>query len=132
MSVINKIKLKFQNLIRFEKLNPINSFDFDENSKVNNFNNIELFKNSIKNHKELKEVIWIGIYHCLNTFNLDDEYLTVLNKDFLIIADLIEGNDTSVDIPEFVKKEIYDGNVLATFHNHFNGAIIPSSKDLKI
>ena len=129
MSFIDKLTFKFQNLFRFQKLNS-NDFNLDEGIEVN-FDNIELFKNCIKNHEELKEVIWIGIYHSLNTFNSDKEFLTVLNNDFLIIADLIEGDNTSVDIPDFVKKQILDGNVLATFHNHFNGAIIPSSKDIK-
>lgn len=44
---------------------------------------------------------------------------------------MVEGNQENVIIPNNVKKEILNGNVLATFHNHFNGAIIPSSKDLK-
>ena len=59
------------------------------------------------------------------------EYLTVLDINFQLIADLVEGNEEKVIIPDSVKQEILEGNVLATFHNHFNGAIIPSSKDLK-
>lgn len=67
----------------------------------------------------------------MNTYDSKIEYLTVLNNDFQLIADLVEGNQENVIIPNNVKKEILSGNVLATFHNHFNGAIIPSSKDLK-
>ena len=123
---------KFQNLMGFEKLNPINDFDFDEKfDQIKSIDNIELFKKAMDEHKELKEVIWIAIYHSLNTFDAKHEYLTVLNKNFHLIADLVEGDDRSVEIPTPVKKEIVDGNVLATFHNHFKGAILPSSNDLK-
>ena len=71
----------------------------------------------------------IAIYHCLNTFESDNEYLTVLNNDYDIIADLIEGTDRKVFVPEFVKDEYKLGNVLATFHNHFGGAILTSITD---
>jgi hypothetical protein len=132
MSLINKLKIKFQNLIGFEKLNPLDNFDFDEESDgIKSINNIDLFKKAIEEHEELKEVIWIGLYHSLNTYKSDIEYLTVLNVDCLLIADLVEGNEEKVIIPDNVKKEILSGNVLATFHNHFNGAVIPSTKDLK-
>lgn len=30
MNFISKIKVKFQNLLSFNKMNPINNFDFDE------------------------------------------------------------------------------------------------------
>lgn len=44
MSLINKITRKFQNLLRFEKLNPIDDFDFEDNFEKNNSkNNIVLF-----------------------------------------------------------------------------------------
>ena len=132
MTFINKIQRKFQNLLRFEKLNPINNFDFEESfDHFQSTNNIDLFKRAITEHPELKEVIWISLYHCLHTHDSKIEYLTVLNKNFHLIADLVEGNEENVIIPDNVKKEFFNGNVLATFHNHFNGAIIPSSKDLK-
>lgn len=79
----------------------------------------------------MKEVIWIALYHCLNTFDAKREYLTVLNVNYQLIADLVEGDDRSVEIPVNVKSEIINENVLATFHNHFKGAILPSSNDLK-
>lgn len=90
-----------------------------------------LFIKAINEHEELKEVIWIALYHCLNTFDVSHEYLTVLNKNFQLIADLVEGDDRSVELPVNVKNEMLNDNVLATFHNHFNGAILPSSNDLK-
>ena len=130
MGFINKITRKFQNLIGFERLNPINDFD-EKFEEIKSINNIELFKKAIDEHEELKEVIWIGVYHCLNTYDVNLEYLSVLNNDFQLIGDLIEGNEDNVKIPKKVKQEILNGNVLATFHNHFKGAIIPSSKDLK-
>ena len=71
------------------------------------------------------------MYHCLNTFDAKREYLTVLNVNYQLIADLVEGDDRSVEIPVNVKSEIINENVLATFHNHFKGAILPSSNDLK-
>lgn len=60
MFLFDKIRLKFQNLFGFEKLNPLENFDFDEildDDKLND--NIELFKKAIENHPELKEVIWL-------------------------------------------------------------------------
>lgn len=130
MSLIKRIKLKFQNLLGFEKLNPINDFDFVEAiEEMESKDNIILFKKAFENHLELKEIIWIGIYHCLNTLNLENECLTVLNNDLELMVDLLEGNDRNVPVPDHVKKEYQKGNVLATFHNHFDGAIIPSCND---
>ena len=132
MNFVNKIRGRFQNFIGFEKLNPSNNFDFHNSFEVSNLiSNIDLFKKAMEEHNELKEVIWISLYHCLNTFDAKIEYLTVLDINFQLIADLVEGNEEKVIIPDSVKQEILEGNVLATFHNHFNGAIIPSSKDLK-
>lgn len=132
MFFINKLRSKFQNLIRFEKLSPSNNHDFDDLFEgVNPKNNLNLFIKAINEHEELKEVIWIALYHCLNTFDVSHEYLTVLNKNFQLIADLVEGDDRSVELPVNVKNEMLNDNVLATFHNHFNGAILPSSNDLK-
>ena len=72
----------------FEKLNPINDFDFDEKFEdIKSIDNIELFKKAIDEHNELKEVIWIGIYHCVNTFECENECLTVLNRNFELIVD---------------------------------------------
>ena len=130
MSLIYKITRKFQNLIRFEKMNPISTFDFDERfDEIKSINNIDLFKKAIYENDELKEVIWIAIYHCLNTFNATNEFLTVLNKNFKLIADLVEGDERKVIIPNYVKEEYHKGNILATFHNHFEGAILPSFND---
>lgn len=132
MNLITKLKLKFNNLLGFEKLNPINNFDFKQSLEENyNSNNLESFKNIINTHEDLKDIIWIGFYHCLNTFDEINEFLTVLDKNNQLIADLLEGDDSSVNIPNDIKLQIENGNVLTTFHNHFNGAIIPSSRDLK-
>ena len=79
MFFINKLRSKFQNLIRFEKLSPSNNHDFDDLFEgVNPKNNLNLFIKAINEHEELKEVIWIALYHCLNTFDVSHEYLTVL------------------------------------------------------
>jgi hypothetical protein len=130
MDLINKITGKFHNFIRFESLNPIDNFD-SKSEEMRSVNNVNLFKKAVHEHEELKDVIWIGIYHCLNTFDVDHEYLTVLNSNFQLIADLVEGDERSFEIPIDVKVEILKGNVLATFHNHFKGAVLPSSNDLK-
>lgn len=130
MSLIGKITSKFQNLLRFEKLNPLNNYNFEESLENNHkSNNIELLKKAFDNHPELKEVIWIGIYHCINTVEFDNECLTVLDKNSDLIVDLLEGTDWKVNVPEIVKKEYKKGNILATFHNHFGGAILPSLND---
>ena len=64
MTLIDKILIKFQDLLRFEKFNPPNNFVLNESIDENKSNsNINLFKNAINEHLELKEVIWIGIYH---------------------------------------------------------------------
>lgn len=132
MTLIDKILIKFHDLLRFKKLNPPNNFVLNESIEENKSNsNINLFKKAIDEHLELKEVIWIGIHHCLNTKGLKNEYLTVVDKNFKLICDLIEGDENSVNIPDEIKNQILDGKVLATFHNHFDGAVIPSSKDLK-
>ena len=132
MTSIDKIRLKFKNLLRFDKLNPVDNFEMAEDFEVDyHVNNIDLFRNLISQYDELKEIIWVAIYHCLNTFDSSKEFLTVLDVNFEIIADLIEGDEEHVIIPEIIKKEILDGNVLATFHNHFQGAVIPSSKDFE-
>ena len=132
MSIFNKISRRFQKLVRFERLNSSNNFDFDEGlKKIKPLKNFALFKKAIDEHQELKEVLWIALYHCLYTLDVENEYLTVLNKNFKLIGDLIKGNDRSVEIPNAVKEEIINDNVLATFHNHFKGAILPSSNDLK-
>ncbi|WP_298499055.1 hypothetical protein [uncultured Methanobrevibacter sp.] len=120
MTLIDKITFKFKNLLRFEKLNPVDNFEMAEDFEGDyHINNIDLFRNLISQHYELKEIIWVAIYHCLNTFDSSKEFLTVLDLNFEIIADLIEGDEEHVIIPEIIKKEILDGNVLATFHNHF-------------
>lgn len=130
LSLIKKITRKFQNLVGFEKLNPVNDFDFDEKfDQIKSIDNIELFKKAIDEHKELKEVIWIGIYHCVNTFECENECLTVLNRNFELIVDLLNGEDRKVIVPMNVKEEYEKGNVLASFHNHFEGAILPSLND---
>ena len=130
MSLINKITRKFQNLIGFEKLNPTNDFDFDGRfEEIKSIDNIELFKKAIHEHEELREVIWIGIYHCVNTSKFKNECLTVLNRNFELIVDLLNGEDRKVIVPMHVKEEYQKGNILATFHNHFEGAILPSLND---
>lgn len=130
MSFIDKITGKFHNFIRFENLNPDDNFDFEEEfDGIMAVNNINIFKKAFLKYPELKEVIWSGFYHCLNTLNFKHESLTVLNKNFDLIVDLLQGNDRNVVVPNSVKIEYQKGNVLATFHNHFNGAILPSIND---
>lgn len=131
MNFFTKLKRKFQNLIGFDKLNPLDNFDFDDDKsdEIKSVNNIGLFSDAIEKHPDLKEVIWISLYHCLNTQYASNEFLTVLNNDFELIVDLLEGNNRNLIVPEFVKNEYRKGNILATFHNHFGGAIIPSIND---
>ena len=131
MNFFSKIKVKFQNLLPFNEMNPIKNFDFDEENidEREYKDNIVLFQKEVENHSELKEILWIGIYHCLNTFKFENECLTVLNNNFELIVDLLPGDDRMVSVPNFVKKEYKKGNILATFHNHFEGAIIPSIND---
>ena len=64
-----------------------------------------MFKRAITEHPELKEVIWISLYHCLHTYDSKIEYLTVLDQNSHLIADLVEGNADNVIIPDNVKKE---------------------------
>ncbi|MBP3792295.1 MAG: hypothetical protein ILA26_09745 [Methanobrevibacter sp.] len=53
MSFINEIKIKFQHLLGFEKLNPLNNFDFEETiEKYESKDNIVLFKSAFKKQRE--------------------------------------------------------------------------------
>ena len=75
------------------------------------------------------EVIKIAFYHCLNTYGENIEFLTVLNKNSELIVNLETDNSLKVKVPDILIKEYNEGNVLATYHNHFYGAIIPSYND---
>ena len=88
-----------------------------------------LLEITIKKYPEFQYIILIAIYHLINTKNVDEEYLTVLTKDNKFIADLVKGNYNEVLVPNNVKSEAKQGNILVTCHNHFHGSIIPSMGD---
>ena len=67
----------------------------------------------------------------LNVKNQNIEYLTVLTKDFRLVADLVEGKYGEVPIPDNVKSEAKKDNIFITCHNHYYGAVIPSWGDFK-
>lgn len=116
----------------FSRLNPLNSFDFGyiKQGLINSPTSKELLEKTVNNYPEFEKVILIGIYHLINTRQADKEYLTVLTKDSRLICDLIEGDNSSVEIPEILKIEPIE-NILLTCHNHFNNSLIPSSKDFR-
>lgn len=116
----------------FSRFNPLESFDWgDWDIKVSEPpSSEELLEKIIKEYKQFDKVILIAIYHLINTQNVKNEYLTVLTKDLRLIADLVKGNNGTVDIPENLKREP-SSNILLTCHNHFQKAIIPSTRDLK-
>jgi hypothetical protein len=117
----------------FNRLNPLNSFDFgiDDAEIIKPPTSDELLIKTIECFSEFEKIILIAIYHLINTQNVKKEYLTVLTKDMRLIADLIEGKYGEVSVPENVKIESKEGNILVTCHNHFYGAIIFSLNDLK-
>ncbi len=128
------VNLKDFSVIRnaFSRLNPLNSFDFDEiNEEIEKPpTSDELLKKTIINYPYFEKVILVSIYHLINTQNVKNEYLSVFTKDLRLICDLVEGNGDTVDIPKILKNEP-DENILLTCHNHFQKAIIPSTKDFK-
>lgn len=65
-----------------------------------------------------------------NTQYVDEEFLTVLTKDFRLIVDLIAGNENEVNLPLIAKMEGEKENILMACHNHFFGAVIPSLDDV--
>ena len=66
----------------------------------------------------------------MNTQDVTNEYLTILTKDLRLICDLVEGDGEGVEIPDDVNNEPVE-NILLTCHNHFQRAVIPSSKDFR-
>lgn len=125
-----KVFSRFKNI--FNRLNPLNSFrwnGFEE--EVTDFSSKELLEITVGKYVEFRFVILIAIYHMFNTRNSKNEFLTALTWDLRLIADLVEGNNDEVLIPDNVKIEASNGNLLITCHNHFNGAIIPSLSDFK-
>jgi hypothetical protein len=125
MTFINKIQRKFQNLLGFEKLNPINDFDLEESfDQFQSTNNIDLFKRDITEHPELKEVIWISLYHCLHTYDSKIEYLTVLDQNSHLIADLVEGNADNVIIPDITSSVPLSSALTAPKDNITNKTIV--------
>lgn len=90
----------------------------------------ELLEKVIEHYPEFQHVFLIAIYHLINTQNVQNEYLTVLTKNRVLIADLIKGNDNNVTPPSHVKKEGKKNNILIACHNHYFGAVIPSFGDI--
>lgn len=126
-----KFKL-FSRLNRiFSRLN-LHSSDFLgwDKKVLNPPSSDELLEKSIKEYSEFEKVILASIYHLINTQNVDKEYLTVLTKNNVLIADLIEGEGDKVEIPSFVKMEGEKYNILIACHNHFLGAVMPSLDDV--
>lgn len=116
----------------FSRLNPLNSFDWGyvKQDLIKPPSSKELLEKAVNNYPEFEKVILIGIYHLMNTQYMDKEYLTVLTKDLRLICDLVEGDNSSVEIPEILKIEPIE-NILLTCHNHFNNSLIPSSRDFR-
>ncbi|WP_458454626.1 hypothetical protein [Methanobrevibacter sp.] len=125
-----KVFLKFKNI--FNRLNPINTFDFGEIKEdiEKAPDSKKLLEKTIKKYPHFDKIILMGLYHLINTQNVDKEFLSVLSKDLNIIADLLEGNDEIVEVPYNVKLEGKKNNILVACHNHFFGAIIPSLSDI--
>ena len=134
MGVLLMMKFKVFSRLNgfFSRLNPLNSFEWGDVKvdvvKPPAFK--ELLEKTIHKYPQFEKIILIGIYHLINTQNADKEYLTVLTKDLRLICDLVEGDDSSVEIPEILDVEPIE-NILLTCHNHFNRCLIPSSKDFK-
>ncbi len=53
-----------------------------------------------------------------------------MTKDLRLICDLVEDDNSSVEIPEILKIEPIE-NILLTCHIHFNNSLIPSSRDFR-
>ena len=127
--------IKFRAFSRFKKiftrLNPI-PFGFGNiEEKIEKVpGSDELLEKAIRGHSNFQKVILIAIYHLMNTQDVTNEYLTILTKDLRLICDLVEGDGEGVEIPDDVNNEPVE-NILLTCHNHFQRAVIPSSKDFR-
>ena len=113
-------------------MNPLNSFDFGEiDVEIGKTpTSDELLKKTINKYSYFEKVIMLAIYHLINTQFVECEYLTVLTKDFRLIADLVEGEKNKVHLSDDVRNEGNDNNILIACHNHYFGAIIPSCEDI--
>lgn len=116
----------------FTRLNPSNSFNFDEwdVEVIKPPSSDDLLKKAINDNDRFEKVILMAIYHLINTQGVNEEYLTVLTKDLRLISDLVKCEKDTVRIPENLKSEP-SSNILLTCHNHFQKAIIPSTRDLQ-
>ena len=117
----------------FSRLNPIPRFRWKNHEEeiVTPPSSKQLLEYSIKKYPKFKNVILIAIYHLLNVKDQNIEHLTVLSKEFKLIADLVEGKYGEVPIPDNVKSEAKKENIFITCHNHYYGAVIPSWSDFK-
>lgn len=132
--VFEMVNFKAFSIIKnvFNRLNPLNSFDFGKIEMDNEKppNSDELLEKTLKKYPYFEKVLMVAIYHLINTQHVNYEYLSVLTKDLRLICDLVKGDCGSVSIPKILKNEP-DKNILVTCHNHFMRAIIPSTKDFK-
>ena len=135
MGVLLRVKLNAFSILKniFSRLNPLDSFRWGKSDEevVVLLSSKELLEITIKKYSEFEKFILVAIYHLLNTQNKSNEFLTVLTKDFKLIADLVEGLYGEVPVPKNVKSEAKKGNVFLTCHNHYCGAIIPSVEDFE-
>lgn len=129
------VKLKTFSRLKnlFSRFNPIPSFNWDgpEDEIITPPSLRELLERVVKKYPKFEIVILIAIYHLVNTHNKVNEFLTVVTKDFKVIADLVEGEYGEVSVPKNVKFEAKKGNIFITCHNHYYGAVIPSWEDFK-
>lgn len=115
----------------FSRFNPIPSFMWDGMEEIIiPPSSRELLERVINKYPKFKYAFLIALYHLINTLNVKNEYLTVLTKNGMLIADLIKGIDNEVSMPSHVKKEGKKNNILIACHNHFFGAIILSFDDI--
>lgn len=72
----------------FSRFNPIPIFKWDASEEEISIplSSKELLEKVIVKYPEFKNVILVAIYHLINTQNMNSEYLTVLTKDFRLIA----------------------------------------------
>ena len=134
VGALQMVKLKAFSRLKniFSRLNPLDSFKLGNQNEepVKPLSSDELLENTIKKYSQFEYVILISIYHLLNTKSRNNEFLTVVTKDYKLIADLIEGNEIIVQTPILVEIEAKKNNIFIAVHNHFCGAISPSLGDI--
>ena len=124
--ISNKLKLPKDS---FEMLTPSRGIQ-SKNSRIIDKTNVNLTHNpnkKILNDESFKKYFSLIEEHAINTMGKSNEWLTLISKRGTVLVKATKGVEGHVNIPKRWKKSYFH----MTIHNHDNGVIMPSVKDLK-